>query len=308
MHLAPHTPVDLYHDFDLILGRLSLVQFERLLPGQPDLIPYRTSYYTENWAFCMPHRQLEALRDETYEVSIDSSLENGHLSYGEYLHKGETEDEFLLSAHVCHPSLANDNCSGIALLTQLAKRLSQTRTRFSYRFLFAPGTIGGRGGRGQSEGDTAARGQQAKFSLPSPSSSLAARSGPGLRLSWIVYRGKASAVTLAPDQMKTWMDTRPFANSPWSPPYLIPEPPPDNKWTVTATFATPGTYDLRAVASDGSLFTYDSVTVDVTTGAILDETTGRNFGSAPFSPVVRQVIRAAELVPYVGRRLTSTTP
>jgi len=124
-------------------------------------------------------------------------------------------------------------------------------------------STGGRGGRGQSEGDTAARGQQAKFSLPSPSSSLAARSGPGLRLSWIVYRGKASAVTFAPDQMKTWMDTRPFANSPWSPPYLIPEPPPDNTWTVTATFATPGTYDLRAVASDGSLFTYDNVTIDV---------------------------------------------
>src|SRR5882757_1637297 len=125
--------------------RMSLTELKKhiyTLPGQPDLIPYRTSYYTENWAFCMPHRQLEALRDETYEVSIDSSLENGHLSYGEYLHKGETEDEFLLSAHVCHPSLANDNCSGIALLTHLAKRISGLRTRYSYRFLFAPGTIG----------------------------------------------------------------------------------------------------------------------------------------------------------------------
>ncbi len=112
------------------------------LPDQPDLIPYRTSYYAENWAFCMAHRQFESLRDETYEVLIDSSLENGHLTYGEYLHRGETEDEFLLSAHVCHPSLANDNCSGIALLTHLAKRLSGLRTRYSYRFLFAPGTIG----------------------------------------------------------------------------------------------------------------------------------------------------------------------
>ncbi|MFO1110036.1 MAG: DUF4910 domain-containing protein [Bradyrhizobium sp.] len=112
------------------------------LPDQPDLIPYRTSYYAENWAFCMPHRQFEALRDETYEVSIDSSLADGHLTYGEYLHRGETQDEFLLSAHVCHPSLANDNCSGIALLTQLAKRMSGLRTRYSYRFLFAPGTIG----------------------------------------------------------------------------------------------------------------------------------------------------------------------
>lgn len=112
------------------------------LPDQPDLIPYRTSYYAENWAFCMPHRQFEALQDETYEVLIDSSLADGHLTYGEYLHRGETQDEFLLSAHVCHPSLANDNCSGIALLTQLAKRMSGRRTRYSYRFLFAPGTIG----------------------------------------------------------------------------------------------------------------------------------------------------------------------
>lgn len=112
------------------------------LPDQPDLIPYRTSYYAENWAFCMPHRLLESLRDETYEVVIDSSLTDGHLTYGEYLHRGETEDEFLLSAHICHPSLANDNCSGVALLALLAQRLSGVRTRYSYRFLFAPGTIG----------------------------------------------------------------------------------------------------------------------------------------------------------------------
>lgn len=125
--------------------RMSLAELKKhiySLPDQPDLIPYRTSYYAENWAFCMPHRQFEALRDETYEVSIDSSLADGHLTYGEYFHKGETADEFLLSAHVCHPSLANDNCSGIALLTHLAKRISGLRTRYSYRFLFAPGTIG----------------------------------------------------------------------------------------------------------------------------------------------------------------------
>jgi aminopeptidase-like protein len=125
--------------------RISLAQLKQhifTLPDQPDLIPYRTSYYTENWAFCMPHRLLEGLPDETYEVVIDSSLADGHLTYGEYLHKGETEDEFLLSAHVCHPSLANDNCSGVALLTHLAKRMAGLRTRYSYRFLFAPGTIG----------------------------------------------------------------------------------------------------------------------------------------------------------------------
>jgi aminopeptidase-like protein len=112
------------------------------LPCQPDLIPYRTSYYVENWAFCIAHHQFESLRNETYEVLIDSSLADGYLTYGEYLHKGETEDEVLLSAHVCHPSLANDNCSGVALLTHLAKRIAGLRTKFSYRFLFAPGTIG----------------------------------------------------------------------------------------------------------------------------------------------------------------------
>lgn len=112
------------------------------LPKQPDLIPYRTSYYSENWGFCMSHRQFASLRDEIYEVVIDSSLEEGFLTCGEYLHKGKTEDEFLFSAHVCHPSLANDNCTGLALLIYLAKRLSGVKTTHSYRFLFVPGTIG----------------------------------------------------------------------------------------------------------------------------------------------------------------------
>jgi len=119
-----------------------LRQHVHTLPEQPDLIPYRTSYYAEDWGFCMPHRQFKNLRDQAYEVFIDASLEDGYLTYGEYLHKGETTDEFLLSAHICHPSLANDNCSGVALLTHLAKRIASLRTRYSYRILFAPGTIG----------------------------------------------------------------------------------------------------------------------------------------------------------------------
>jgi aminopeptidase-like protein len=125
--------------------RVSLAELKEhvhTLPEQPDLIPYRTSYYADDWAFCMAHRQLERLQEEAYEVVIDSSLESGSLTYGEYLHKGETDEEFLLSAHVCHPSLANDNCSGVALLTHLARRMAGLRTRFSYRFVFAPGTIG----------------------------------------------------------------------------------------------------------------------------------------------------------------------
>lgn len=112
------------------------------LPEQPDLIPYRTSYYAERWGFCMAHDALLALPEGIYEACVDSGLEDGSLTYGEYLHRGETEQEFLLSAHICHPSLANDNCAGLALLTRLASRLAGTRTRYSYRFLFAPGTIG----------------------------------------------------------------------------------------------------------------------------------------------------------------------
>jgi hypothetical protein len=97
-----------------------------------------------------------------------------------------------------------------------------------------------------------------------PPSSIVATSGPGLRFSWIVYRGNAAAVTFTPDQMKTWTDTRAYANSPWSPPWTIPLPPADNKWQTTVSFSEPGTYVLRGVASDGSLFTYENVTVIVT--------------------------------------------
>jgi aminopeptidase-like protein len=111
-------------------------------PDQPDLIPYRTSYYAERWGFCMAHRQLEALPDGVYEAVIDSTLADGHLTYGEYLHPGETDEECLLSAHICHPSLANDNCSGLALLALLARSMAGLKTRLSYRFIFAPGTIG----------------------------------------------------------------------------------------------------------------------------------------------------------------------
>lgn len=112
------------------------------LPDRPDWIPYRTSYYKENWGFCLSHNQLLELKDEEYEVFIDSSLENGHLTYGEYYIKGEKADEVLISCHICHPSLCNDNLSGIALATFLAKHLSQLSLSYSYRFLFIPGTIG----------------------------------------------------------------------------------------------------------------------------------------------------------------------
>jgi len=112
------------------------------IPTQPNWIPYRTSYYKESWGFCLTQLQLEALRDEEYEVVIDSSLEDGHLTYGECFLPGEIRDEILISTHVCHPSLANDNLSGIALSVALAKSLADSPHRYSYRFLFIPGTIG----------------------------------------------------------------------------------------------------------------------------------------------------------------------
>jgi aminopeptidase-like protein len=114
------------------------------LPEQPELIPYRTSYYQANWGFCMSHRQLlelEAIGGD-FEVVIDSRLQPGHLTWAEYVHHGTTKDEILLSTHICHPSLANDNCSGLALLTLFARELRRRKTRYTYRFLVIPGTIG----------------------------------------------------------------------------------------------------------------------------------------------------------------------
>ncbi|EKU97166.1 hypothetical protein Lepto7375DRAFT_6332 [Leptolyngbya sp. PCC 7375] len=113
------------------------------MPDRPDWIPYRTSYYQETWGFCLSDRVLQSLPESDYEVYIDSSLESGSLTYGELLLPGQTSDEVLLCCHSCHPSLCNDNLSGIALVTFLANHLSQQQSlRYSYRFLFIPGTIG----------------------------------------------------------------------------------------------------------------------------------------------------------------------
>jgi aminopeptidase-like protein len=112
------------------------------LPDHPDWIPYRTSYYVESWGFCLEHRRLTDLTDAEYEVVIDATLDDGSLSYGECLLPGEADDEILISTHVCHPSMCNDNLSGIAVATALAGRLLGMRRRYTYRFLFIPGTIG----------------------------------------------------------------------------------------------------------------------------------------------------------------------
>jgi aminopeptidase-like protein len=129
------------------LTRSELEPHLHSLPEHPDWIPYRTTYYAEDWGFCLTQRQREAMTDDAYEVCIDARLEPGALSYAECFVPGESGREILISTHVCHPTLANDNLSGIAVAVELARRLraeqaAGRRRALGYRFLFAPGTIG----------------------------------------------------------------------------------------------------------------------------------------------------------------------
>jgi aminopeptidase-like protein len=110
------------------------------LPNQPDLVPYRTSYYAPTWGFCLAQSTVDALPDGDYEVCIDSTLADGSLTYAEHVVRGQVEDEVIISCHVCHPSLANDNMAGVAVAVELAKSLRNPY--YTYRFIFAPGTIG----------------------------------------------------------------------------------------------------------------------------------------------------------------------
>jgi len=125
-----------------------LMKLEELKPHlhtlheHPEWVPYRTSYYKDNWGFCLSQKQLSQMADEEYEVCIDSSLTQGALTYGECYLPGASTDEVLISCHVCHPSLCNDNLSGIAVATFLALNLAEQDRRYSYRLLFIPGTIG----------------------------------------------------------------------------------------------------------------------------------------------------------------------
>lgn len=124
------------------LGLDELREHLHVHPANDDWIPYRTSYYSENWGFCLSRRTLDALPEGEYEVCIDSSLEDGSITYAEALLPGEVEDEVLLTTYSCHPSLANDNVSGIAFLAILGKHLARQSLRYSYRLLFSPGSIG----------------------------------------------------------------------------------------------------------------------------------------------------------------------
>jgi aminopeptidase-like protein len=112
------------------------------LPDRPEWIPFRTTYYKNDWGFCLAQSQLERMTDAEYEVVIDSTLKPGQLTYGELTIPGTASAEILISCHICHPSLCNDNLSGIAVATALAQHIAERSRRFTYRFLFIPGTIG----------------------------------------------------------------------------------------------------------------------------------------------------------------------
>jgi aminopeptidase-like protein len=125
--------------------RLSLAELRphlHTLPDHPDWIPYRTSYYHRTWGFCLTQRCLDSLAEGEYDVVVDTKLEPGELVYGELLVPGESDEEVIVTSHVCHPSLANDNLSGLTVAAELAAWLAAKRRRYSYRFVFAPGTIG----------------------------------------------------------------------------------------------------------------------------------------------------------------------
>ena len=124
------------------VSRAELAEHVHTLPDQPELIPYRTGYFADDWGFCMPDNLWQTMQDEAYRIDIDSDLSPGSLTYGELFLPGELSDEVLITAHICHPSLANDNLSGIAVAVALAMRQARLPRRLGYRFLFIPATIG----------------------------------------------------------------------------------------------------------------------------------------------------------------------
>ncbi len=129
-----------------IRTKLSLADLQKnlySLPEQPDAIPYITSYYQQRWGFCISHNDRQSLEDGIYEIVVDSKLSDGQLNYGEVILSGNSEKEVFLSTYICHPSMANNELSGVVVTTYLAKWLMQQKNRhYCYRIVFIPETIG----------------------------------------------------------------------------------------------------------------------------------------------------------------------
>lgn len=127
---------------DMTVSLSELQEHLHSIPEQPNAIPYITSYYKDYWGFCLEHDKREKLREGNYLVVIDSSLEAGSLTYGEHIIPGETKQEVFLSTYICHPSMANNELSGPALVTRLAQWLASQSQKYTYRIVFVPETIG----------------------------------------------------------------------------------------------------------------------------------------------------------------------
>lgn len=137
LHLVNYSaPVDRTMSLDELQPHL------HSLPDRPDWIPYRTTYYRENWGFCLRHRDRVALGPGPFRVVVDSTLSPGSLSLAESAVEGTTGGEAIVYTHTCHPSLANDNLTGIAVAVALARAMAAERPRLTWRFVFGPGTIG----------------------------------------------------------------------------------------------------------------------------------------------------------------------
>ncbi|HEY9163111.1 MAG TPA: DUF4910 domain-containing protein [Magnetovibrio sp.] len=130
-------PIDAVIDLETLDGHLFCD------PDHRDAIPYVTSYYRRTWGFCMSQAQRDTLDQKQYRVKIDSTLAPGSLTYADVVIKGESSDEIMLSTYICHPSMANNEVSGPALATMLIRWLKTQKNKYSYRFVFAPETIGG---------------------------------------------------------------------------------------------------------------------------------------------------------------------
>jgi aminopeptidase-like protein len=130
------TPVDKYIELSELQNHLYSIK------EQPKAIPYITSYYKENWGFCISHNQRKELKEGTYKVFIDSELTDGSLTYGELILPGQTNKEIFLSTYICHPSMANNELSGPVVTTLLAKWIMSIPRKYKYRIIFIPETIG----------------------------------------------------------------------------------------------------------------------------------------------------------------------